>query len=141
MDSKKEKEIKEKISAIVGEKNAETFFEMTENLLWCYDSGFLATLYQELVLDLGEQVTREKARHTFVSELADIIRAYVSDTTDEEGFKPFVNADWVQMARIIQEDIDSFVRRAQSIGNCNSLLDEIENPKSNTIFGWDIDIG
>lgn len=138
MDNKKEKEIKDKISAVVGEKNAETFLEMTENLLWCYDPKFLATLYQELVLDLGEQVTREKARQAFVAGLADIIRAYVTDTTDDEGFKPFKNADWVQMARIIQEDIDSFVRRAQSVGNCNSLLDEIENPKGDAIFGWDI---
>ena len=138
MDNKKEKEIRDKISAVVGEKNAETFLEMTENLLWCYDPKFLATLYQELVLDLGEQVTREKARQAFVAGLADIIRAYVTDTTDDEGFKPFKNADWVQMARIIQEDIDSFVRRAQSVGNCNSLLDEIENPKGDAIFGWDI---
>lgn len=138
MDSKKEKEIREKISAVVGEKNAETFLEMTENLLWCYDPKFLATLYQELVLDLGEQVAQTKARQAFEDNLADIIRIYVSDATDDEGFVPFKNADWDQMARIIREDIDSFVRRAQLIGNCNSLLDEIDNPKGDAIFGWDI---
>lgn len=138
MDSKKEKEIREKIGAVVGEKNAETFLEMTENLLWCYDPGFLATLYQNLVLELGEQVTREKARQAFEDRLADIIHIYVSDTTDDEGFKSFNNADWAQMARIIREDIDSFVRRAQLVGNCNSLLDEAEDLKGDAIFGWDI---
>ena len=138
MDSKKEKEIREKISAVIGEKNAETLTEMTENLLWCYDPKFLATLYQELVLDLSEQVTREKARQAFEDNLADIIHMYVSDATDDEGFAPFKNADWAQMAKMIREDIDSFVRRAQLIGNCNSLLDEIEDPKGDTIFGWDI---
>lgn len=138
MDSKKEKEIRDKISAVVGEKNTETFLEMTENLLWCYDAEFLATLYQNLVLDLGEQVTREKARQAFEDRLADIIHIYVSDTTDDEGFKSFNNADWAQMARIIREDIDSFVRRAQLVGNCNSLLDEVEDLKGDAIFGWDI---
>lgn len=138
MDSKKEKEIRDKITAVVGEKNTETFLEMTENLLWCYDAEFLATLYQNLVLDLGEQVTREKARQAFEDRLADIIHIYVSDTTDDEGFKSFNNADWAQMARIIREDIDSFVRRAQLVGNCNSLLDEVEDLKGDAIFGWDI---
>ena len=138
MDSKKEKEIREKISAVVGEKNAETFTEITENLLWCYDPEFLATLYQNLVLELGEQITKEKARYTFVSGLADIIRTYVTNTTDEEGFKPFEYADWDQMARTIQEDIDSFVRRAQLVGNCNSLLDEVEDLKGDDIFYWSI---
>lgn len=138
MNSKKEKEIKEKITAVVGEKNAETFLEMTENLLWCYDTEFLATLYQSLVLDLGEQVTREKALRAFEDRLADIIHIYVSDTTDDEGFVSFNNADWAQMARIIREDIDSFVRRAQLVGNCNSLLDEVEDLKGDAIFGWDI---
>lgn len=138
MDSKKEKEIREKISAVVGEKNAETFTEMTKNLLWCYDAEFLATLYQSLVLDLGEEVAQIKAQQTFEDRLADIIHIYVSDTTDDEGFASFNNADWAQMARIIREDIDSFVRRAQLVGNCNSLLDEVEDLKGDAIFGWDI---
>jgi hypothetical protein len=138
MDSKKEKEIREKITAVVGEKNAETFLEMTENLLWCYDPEFLAKLYQSLVLDLSEQVTREKALRAFEDRLADIIQTYVSDTTDDEGFASFKNADWDQMARTIREDIDSFVRRAQLVGNCNSLLDEVEDLKGDDIFYWSI---
>lgn len=138
MDSKKEKEIRDKISVIVGEKNTEIFFGVTKDLLWNYNSGFLATLYKDLVLDLGEQVAKERARLAFEDRLADIIQTYVSDATDDEGFKPFKNADWGQMAKTIREDIDSFVRRAQLVGNCNSLLDEVEDLKGDAIFGWDI---
>lgn len=138
MDSKKEEEIRERVSAVIGEKNAETFIEMTKSLLWSYNSEFLATLYQDFVLDLGNQVAKEKARVAFEGHLSDIIRDYVMDSTDEEGFKPFKNADWDQMARTIREDIDSFVRRAQLVGNCNSLLDEVEDLKGDDIFYWSI---